>query len=48
VKGEAISIGIAVAMGLIGSRLKKRHEVKVKSGTEFGVILNRSISLPGY
>jgi hypothetical protein len=29
-------------------RLKKGHEVKVKSGTEFGVILNQNIAFTKY
>jgi len=47
-KGLAIGAGVGAAAGLIGGRLKKGHEVKVKSGTEFGVILNRAFSLPAY
>lgn len=47
-KGAAIGAGVGAGAGIIGSRLKKGHEVKVKSGTEFGVILNRSFSLPRY
>lgn len=47
-KGAAIGAGVGAATGIIGGRLKKGHEVKIKSGTEFGVILNRSIALPKY
>jgi|GEM_PF-747058 len=47
-KGAAIGAGVGAVTGLVGGRLKKGHEVKVKSGTEFGVILNRSLSLPKY
>lgn len=47
-KGALIGGAIGAGTGLVGSRVKKGHEVKVKSGTEFGVILNRSISLPKY
>ncbi len=47
-KGAAIGAGIGAATGLITGRVTKGHEVKVKSGTEFGVILNRAISLPKY
>jgi hypothetical protein len=47
-KGAAIGAGVGAVAGLIGGRLTKGHEVKVKPGTEFGVILNRSLSLPVY
>jgi hypothetical protein len=47
-KGAAIGAGVGAVAGLIGGKLKKGHEVKVKSGTEFGVILNRAFSLPQY
>ena len=47
-KGAAIGAGVGAVTGIVGGRLKKGHEVKVKSGTEFGVILNQSVSLPIY
>jgi hypothetical protein len=47
-KGALIGGVIGGGTGLVGSRVKKGHEVNVKSGTEFGVILNRSISLTKY
>ena len=47
-KGAAIGAGVGAVAGIIGGKLKKGHEVKVKSGTEFGVILNRAFSLPQY
>lgn len=47
-KGALIGGIVGAGAGLLGSKLKKGHEVKVKSGTEFGVVLNRSISLPKY
>jgi hypothetical protein len=47
-KGLAIGAGVGAVTGAITGRVKKGHEVKVKSGTEFGVILNRSFSLPAY
>ena len=47
-KGAAIGAGVGAVAGLIGGKLKKGHEVKVKSGTEFGVILNRNLTLPQY
>lgn len=47
-KGLAIGAGVGAVTGVIAGRMKKGHEVKVKSGTEFGVILNRAVSLPQY
>jgi hypothetical protein len=47
-KGLAIGAGVGALTGAITGRVKKGHEVKVKSGTEFGVILNRSFALPKY
>ena len=47
-KGLAIGAGVGALSGAIAGRVKKGHEVKVKSGTEFGVILNRAFSLPAY
>ena len=47
-KGLAIGAGVGALTGAITGRVKKGHEVKVKSGTEFGVILNRNFSLPAY
>jgi hypothetical protein len=47
-KGLAIGAGVGALTGAIAGRVKKGHEVKVKSGTEFGVVLNRSFSLPAY
>ena len=47
-KGLAIGAGVGALTGAIAGRVKKGHEVKVKSGTEFGVVLNRSLSLPAY
>jgi hypothetical protein len=47
-KGLAIGAGVGALTGAVAGRVKKGHEVKVKSGTEFGVILNRPISLPQY
>ena len=47
-KGLAIGAGVGAVAGALTGRLKKGHEVKVKSGTEFGVILNRNFSLPAY
>lgn len=47
-KGAAIGAGIGAGVGFIAKKLKKGDEAKVKQGTEFGVILNRPISLPAY
>src|SRR5262245_16988445 len=47
-KGLAIGAGVGAVAGFIGKKLKKGDEVKVKSGTEFGVILNRNFALPAY
>jgi hypothetical protein len=47
-KGLAIGAGVGALAGGIAGRVKKGSEVKVKSGTEFGVILNQSISMPKY
>jgi len=47
-KGLAIGAGVGALTGAVTGRLKKGHEVKVKSGTEFGVILNRTVSFPAY
>lgn len=47
-KGALIGAGVGAAAGYITGRVKKGHEVKVKSGTEFGVILNRAVSMRAY
>jgi hypothetical protein len=47
-KGLAIGAGVGAVTGGIAGRFKKGSEVKVASGTEFGVILNQAISLPRY
>jgi len=47
-KGLAIGAGALALAGAITGRRKKGHEVQVDKGTEFGVILNRSVSLPKY
>lgn len=46
--GAAIGAGVGAAAGFITKKLKKGDEAEVKKGTEFGVYLNRSISLPKY
>ena len=47
-KGAAIGAGVGAAVGLAGSLIKKGSEAEVKEGTEFGVILDQSASLPKY
>ena len=47
-KGLAIGAGVGALAGGITGRIKKGSEVKVPSGTEFGVILNQGISLTKY
>jgi hypothetical protein len=47
-KGLAIGAGVGAGVGFIAKKLKKGDEAKVKQGTEFGVILNRAVSLPAY
>jgi hypothetical protein len=45
-KGAAIGGLLGGALGTGARVLEKEKEAEVKSGTEFGVILNRSVSLP--
>ncbi|MCD9188340.1 MAG: hypothetical protein LUM44_18125 [Pyrinomonadaceae bacterium] len=45
-KGAVIGGIIGAGAGLLGERLTKGEEAQVKSGTEFGVYLNQSISMP--
>ena len=47
-KGLAIGAGVGALAGAVGGRMKKGHEVKVKSGTEFGVVINHTFTLPAY
>jgi len=47
-KGAAIGAGVGALTGLIAKKVSKGDEAEVKAGTEFGVILNRAISLPRY
>ena len=47
-KGLAIGAGVGAVAGAVTGRVKKGHEVKVKSGTQFGVVLNRNVSFPQY
>lgn len=45
-KGAGIGAGIGAGLGVAGALFSKGHEAEVKSGTEFGVVLNQSLSLP--
>lgn len=47
-KGALIGGLIGAGAGLLGERFTKGEEAEVKSGAEFGVVLNQSISLPRY
>ncbi len=47
-KGLAIGAGVGAGVGFLAKKLKKGDEAKVNQGTEFGVILNRAVSLPAY
>lgn len=44
-KGAVIGGILGAAGGLLGERLTKGEEAEVKSGTEFGVMLNQSVSM---
>jgi hypothetical protein len=45
-KGAGIGAGVGAGLGVAGAFLSKGKEAEVKPGTEFGVILNQSLSLP--
>lgn len=47
-KGAGIGALIGGALGTGGRVYEKEQQAEVKSGTEFGVSLNRSVSLPEY
>ncbi|MCY7345040.1 MAG: hypothetical protein LH614_02380 [Pyrinomonadaceae bacterium] len=47
-KGALIGGLLGAGAGLLGERLTKGEDAQVKSGTEFGVYLNQSISLPKF
>ena len=47
-KGAAIGMIVGGALGTGARYYEKEQEADVKSGTEFGVILNRSVQLPEY
>ncbi len=45
-KGAGIGAGVGAGLGVAGALFAKGHEAVVKSGTEFGVVLNQALSLP--
>lgn len=45
-KGAGIGAGVGAGLGVAGALFSKGHEAVVKSGTEFGVVLNQTLSLP--
>jgi hypothetical protein len=45
-KGAGIGAGVGAGLGVAGAFLSKGKEAVVKPGTEFGIILNRSVALP--
>ena len=45
-KGAGIGAGVGAGLGVAGALFSKGYEAVVKSGTEFGVILNQTLSLP--
>jgi hypothetical protein len=47
-KGALIGGILGAGAGLLGERFTKGEDAEVKSGTEFGVYLNQSISMPKY
>jgi hypothetical protein len=47
-KGAGIGAIIGGGLGTVGRVIEKEQEADVKSGTEFGVILNQSVRLPEY
>lgn len=47
-KGALIGGILGAVGGLAGERLTKGEDAEVRSGTEFGVLLNQSISLPKF
>jgi type IV secretion system protein VirB10 len=47
-KGAGIGAGVGAGIGVAGALLSKGKEAVVKRDTEFGVVLNRSLSLPAF
>jgi len=47
-KGALIGGIIGAGAGLLGERMTKGEDAEVRSGTEFGVVLNQALSLPRF
>ena len=47
-KGALIGGLIGAGAGLLGERMTKGEDAEVRSGTEFGVVLNQALSLPRF
>ncbi|HEY0657358.1 MAG TPA: hypothetical protein VGD05_02735, partial [Pyrinomonadaceae bacterium] len=47
-KGAAVGAILGGLGGLAGERFTKGEEAEVRSGTEFGVLLNQAISMPRF
>lgn len=47
-KGALIGAILGAGGGFLGEKMTKGEEAEVRSGTEFGVYLNRAITLPRY
>ena len=47
-KGAGIGAIVGGALGTAGRVFEREQEADVKSGTEFGVILNQAVRLPEY
>jgi len=45
-KGAGIGAGVGAGLGVAGAYFSKGKDAVVKPGTEFGVVLNQSLSLP--
>lgn len=45
-KGAGIGAGVGAGLGVAGAFFSKGKEAEVRPGTEFGVILNQSVTLP--
>ena len=45
-KGAGVGAGVGAGLGVAGAFFSKGKEAKVEPGTEFGVLLNQSVSLP--
>lgn len=45
-KGAGVGAGVGAGLGVAGALFAKGKEAEVKPGTEFGVVLNQSVSLP--